>query len=247
MGHFFKFASTLAGSFALAVCASAQTGLYDSAHTGDLEQGKSRFQFQLNPYSGNESSPYYSLSYTYNWSRQFAFQLRGSAAKRSTFNGVRTGGSDIEFRVIGGTENYFFAVGAALPDTPAQDTLTGTFQAGLQAKTDETSTIMLGLTGLTSDEVTLIGFGGGFESQLGKGLTADGSVTILVRGDNTVNLGSGLTERESVYSLGLGYRVDEQLSFRLGYGNSIGKTTGFSLTPRLGAGGGLYFGAEVRF
>lgn len=247
MGHLSKFASTLAGSLVLAICASAQSGLYDTAFDGDLEQGQSRVQFQLNPYSGNESSPYFSLAYTYNWSNLFAFQFRGTTAKRSTFNGVRTGGSDLEFRVLGGTKDYFFAVGASLPDTPANDNLAATFQAGVRAAADENTQLLFGLSGLTSDDVTLIGIGGGFESRLANGLSFDGGVTIIVRGDNTLNLNTGALERESLYSLGVGYQVDEQLSFRLGYGNSLGLTTGMSLTPRLGSGGGLFFGAQVKF
>ncbi len=251
MGVSSKFALVLASGLVLTSIASAQTGLYNSSSLGSSEPGTSTLSLQLNPFRGNESSPYYSLEYTYTWSQMLSFQLRGTTASRETFmiggNPFLTGGSDIEFRVLGVREQFFGSIGVAKPDTPAQDKVVGTFQIGVRSDVEEAGQFLLALSGVTSDDVTVVGFGGGFSKSLENGFGIDASATVIVKGDNTVSTSLGVPIRETLFSLGASYQVDEQLSFRLGYGNSLGLTTGFALTPRLGAGGGLFFGAQVKF
>lgn len=234
----------------LSSAAFAQQSLYDTSF-GELGVGESKASIVLIPFNDNESSLYSNLSWTYGLTDRIWLQVRGATASKETVNGgggaVRTGGSDLEFRVMTRSEQLFLALGASLPDTPAQDQVAGTFQGGLIADFEDGGQVVLALTGVTSEDVTLVGFGAGLSKALKGGLSLDASATFLVRGENTVNLGSLNREREPLFGLGLSYKFDEDVKFRIGYGNSVGTTTGFALSPRLGAGGGLYFGAEVKF
>ena len=250
MANCFKTSSLVAFGLILSSAASAQHSLYDSS-SYQLGVGDSKVEIVLIPFDGNESSLYSNLSWTYGLTDRVMLQIRGSVADKETIaapgGSILTGGSDIEVRLMTRADILFLALGAAIPDTGAQDEAAGTFQVGVMSDFNEDDHIMLAVTGVTSDEVTLVGFGGGVKKTLSNGLGFDASATFILRGDNTISLGTSALEHEPLFAYGLSYQATEQVNLRLGYGNSIGVTTGFSLTPRLGGGGGLYLGAQVKF
>lgn len=92
-----------------------------------------------------------------------------------------------------------------------------------------------------------MGVAAGVRIPLSGDIWIDGSATAMVRGGNTVDPSTGAIDRVLVFNIGARYELGDGNAFFIGLGNKLGDTTGFSLTPRLGGGSGLQFGAEVRF
>ncbi|MCB0825053.1 MAG: hypothetical protein KDC26_02585 [Armatimonadetes bacterium] len=206
--------------------------------------------FSGNSFSGGESSFYGSFGYYHPLSSDLVIKVGGAFASRSTtvrgLVATETGGTDVEVKGIWYKGNWYAAVGASLPNTPAQTKAAGTFQVGVRSINDNGSAA-LSLVGVTSKDVSLMGVAAGVRIPLSGDIWIDGSATAMVRGGNTVDPSTGAIDRVLVFNIGARYELGDGNAFFIGLGNKLGDTTGFSLTPRLGGGSGLQFGAEVRF
>lgn len=206
--------------------------------------------FSGNSFTSGESSFYGSFGYYHPLSSELVIKLGGAFASRSTTVrgavSTETGGTDFEVKGIWYQGHWYAAVGASLPDTPAQTNAAATFQFGLRS-INENGSAAVSVVGVTSDDVSLMGVAAGVRIPLAGDIWIDGSATAMVRGGNTINPNTGAIVRVLVFNVGARYELGAGNAIFIGLGNKLGDTTGFSLTPRLGGGSGLQLGAEVRF
>lgn len=243
----------MAGEMKQVACAAVILGAGSFAHaqvladvlSDPLSGGQFSMGVSASSFRNGESATYGNLILGYGWREDIEFRFRASGARRSTFGSVRTGGTDLELQGVYHRGFFYAALGIALPDTPAQDRAAGTFTVGLRQR-NETGTLFYGVTGVTSEDVTLVGVGASLEVPVGEKFGLQAGVVFPVRGDNT-RLSTGASERENLLSIGARYRHDERQSFFVGFSNALGRTTGFGLTPKLGSGLGFHAGIEVRF
>ncbi|MDI9641400.1 hypothetical protein QPK87_06985 [Kamptonema cortianum] len=233
----------------LCTVAIAQTHGYSDALGGSTEVGSSSLRLHGNSYAGRESNPYVGGAFTYQFREALAFQVRGGFASRSTHSlgfPKETGGTDLEARILYYCGPYFFAIGGAMPDTPAQDEAAWTATAGWRG-TREEGAYFAGLTMVTSDTVTLLGVGGAARIPLNDRFGLEVSGTAVVRGPNTVSIVDGSLEQRPLWSAAFRYMANDRTNIWFGMGNALGESTGLSLTPRLSRGSGIGFGFEVKF
>lgn len=238
--HFLGFALV-----ALPLAASAQLNSLSETLNGGLENKETKVSFGVRSFDGNEASLYGDLALAYGWSRDINFVLRASGSERVNFGGSRTGGTDVEFQLAWRKANLYVALGAALPSTPAQDRVAGTWTAGFAGQEGK-SAVFFGATGVTSEDVTLIGAAVALRTPLSDQLSFDASSIFMIRGENTANSAGALGE-ETVLSFALRYQFSPQQAFWVSASNALGGTTGFSMSHRVGVGFGLGAGFEVKF
>lgn len=233
----------LIGSVAL-----AQSSLYDHSAGLKLSSGESRLILGASTFSSPEVSPYGRFSYENSFMGR-SFTLRGTFAKKETaFGSVMSGGTDFELLTRFQYAKWLLSLGVAIPNTPAQEKIAGTFQVGIKGDLDdEGGSVLAAVSGVTSKDVTLVAFGAGLTKNVMGGLGYDASATFILRGQNTVDVGTGQFVRQPLFDLGLRYQTTDRMMFRVGYGNSLGNTTGLALTPNLGSGAGFSFSVGMKF
>jgi|GEM_PF-4353526 len=225
--------------------ASAQVGVLSDTLDSKLGKGEREAKLSFRSFSEDEAKIYGNLALYYGFSDSLDFVLRASAAEFTNVGLTRTGGVDIEFQAIWRKNNIYVALGAAKPSTPAQDMVAATWTAGWQGE-DEGRSVFFGTTGLTSDDVTMIAASVALRTPLSDKLSFDASSLFMIRGENTSNL-LGNLEKEPVFNFALRYQLDGGNSVWLSAGNSLGDTTGFSLSHRIQRGFGLGAGLKVKF
>ncbi len=227
------------------LAASAQVGVLSDTLNPKLGKGEREAKLSFRSFNENEAKIYGNLALYYGFSDNLDFVLRASAAEFKNVGLTRSGGTDIEFQAIWRKNNIYVALGGAKPSTPSQDQPVVTWTAGWQGQ-DEGRSVFFGTTGVTSDNVTLIAAAIALRTPLCENLSLDASSMFIARGDNTADLSGNLSD-EPVFNLALRYSFDANRSVWLSAGNSLGDTTGFSLSHRIQRGFGLGAGFQVKF
>ncbi|MFM9873040.1 MAG: hypothetical protein ACKVQS_06190 [Fimbriimonadaceae bacterium] len=227
------------------LAASAQVGVLSDTMSSKLGKGEKEVKLSFRSFDENEAKIYGNLAFYYGLNDSFDIVLRASGAEFTNVGLTRTGGTDIEIQAIWRKNNIYVAVGGAKPSTPANDKPVATWTAGWQGQ-DEGRSVFFGVTGLTSDDVTIIAASAALRTPLSDKLSFDASSMFLIRGDNTADVLGNLGD-EPVFNFALRYAMDSGKSFWVSAGNSLGDTTGFSMSHRLQRGFGLGAGVQVKF
>ncbi len=237
------------GGLLLSSMTFAQSSLYDHSAKSGNNNGESHLVLGASTFTSPEKSPYGNFSYSNSLAFGFPLVLRGTfAGKENAFGVTKTGGSDVELLTRFNYSKWLISLGVSLPSTPAQEKVAGTFQVGIKGDLDdEGGSVLAAVSGVTSKDVTLVAFGAGLTKNVVGGIGYDASASFIVRGNNTVDSGTGQLVRQPLFDLGLRYQVQDNMMFRFGYGNSLGNTTGFALTPNLGSGAGFSFSVGMKF
>lgn len=230
---------------ALPMASFAQLNHLSETLNGGLAEKEKKVSLSFRSFDGNEASIYGDLALAYGWSRDINLYLRASGSERKTVGAIRTGGTDVELQMAWRKANLYVALGAALPSTPAQDRVAGTWTIGVAGQEGKSSAFF-GATGVTSDDVTLVGAAVALRTPLSEQLSLDASSIFMIRGENTASIGGNL-EDQTVLSFALRYQFSDKQTFWVSASNALGGTTGFSMSHRLGAGFGLGAGIEVKF
>ncbi len=183
--------------------------------------------------------------------------LRGAGAERKTFalpggGGIRHGGTDVELALKYGMSEPAKSgvaglIGISFAGTPAQSDpfMTLGFSAGIQASS--TISLYANPRVVFIDDNIISGFGVGAQVRLSNQLSVIGDYT-ATSGSNTRSTATGALIQRDVYGVAIRYGGAEgRYHIDLGYSNSTGATTGFSLTPSLGGAGSLYAALSGRF
>jgi hypothetical protein len=225
--------------------ASAQVGVLSDTLSSKLGKGDKEVKLSFRSFNENEAKIYGNLAFYYGFSDSLDFVLRASGAEFTNVGLTRSGGTDIEFQAIWRKNNVYVALGGAKPSTPSQDQAVVTWTAGWQGE-DEGRSVFFGTTGVTGNDVTLIAAAAALRTPLCDKLSFDASALFMIRGDNTADLSGNLSD-EPVFNFGLRYSMDSSKSLWLSVGNSLGETTGFSISHRIQRGFGLGAGVQVKF
>lgn len=227
------------------LAASAQVGVLSDTLKSQLGKGEKEVKLSFRSFNENEAKIYGNLALYYGFSDSIEVVLRASAAEFTNVGLTRTGGVDVELQAIWRKNHLYVAVGGAKPSTPANDKPVATWTAGWQGQ-DEGRSIFFGVSGLTSDDVTMIGAAAALRTPLSDKLSFDASSMFMIRGDNSADL-LGVLGDEPVFNFALRYAMDPSKSFWVSVGNSLGETTGFSMSHRIQRGFGLGAGMQVKF
>lgn len=233
---------------ALAVCplaVFAQVGTLSDTLNPGMAKGEKAAKLSFRSFNENEAKIYGNLALYYGFSDDIEVVLRASAAEFTTVGATRSGGTDVELQGIWRKNNAYVAVGVAKPSTPANDKPVLTWTAGVAGQSNGQSAFF-GVTGATSDDVTLIAASIALRTPINEQLSFDASSMFMLRGDNTANL-AGTLEDEPVFNFALNYMLNDRQTFWVSAGNSLGDTTGFSLSHRVSRGFGLGAGLKVKF
>lgn len=226
--------------------AMAQVGSLSETLASQTEKGAMKLSFSARSFDKNDASVYGDLGFVYGFSDQFNFMLRASAAGEKNVGIIRTGGSDIEVQLVFRRNSFYASLGASLPSTPSQDEAAGTYTVGFTSE-DHGSRVFLGLTGVASDSAALLGVSAALRTPITDKLSFDASTTIIARGNNAVDFTSGSLMKTDILSFALRFQATPEHAFWISASNSLGSTTGFGLSHRVGNGLGFGAGIEVKF
>jgi hypothetical protein len=255
-------ATMLLAWFATAPQAQADDG---SGRIVNLDTPATAAKGELSPHfdvrfmDSPESITYTSLSFRYGLASNIELGARGTmGAKRALLlpggGSILFGGSDVElygkygFGTMSGVRLGAMG-GVSFPNTPAQNQATGTVggMASIDLGRRFTATLNPRAVFLDSNNIIGIGVGGSYHASEKVHILADW--TGIVSGDNTRDTTTGARKRRDVWGAAVRYASpsgDQQIELDLGYGNAIGTTTGFGLTPGLGDSAGFFFALRVR-
>lgn len=209
------------------------------------------FRLELRSFGGDESQTYVSAGVSGRMER-FTVSLTGTAAKRGHFT-VRDGsgrvldygGYDIELGASMPLDIYpgstAFA-GVTYINTPEQhQRFAGVARVTVTQALTTDITGSAGASTLLLDKSTIVGLTAAlrYANPAGFGVYAQG--TWIVAGQNTRSTWDGTLERKHLYEAGVSYTpAGQTLTFTAGVTNTLGSTTGASLTPSLGSTAGLF-------
>lgn len=239
----FGFLGAIAAGFALCGSAVAQ----DEGKPWSIEVRGSFF-------GSAEDRTYASFGLTYGFMENWTAGFRGSFAKKGaakTVAAIQSGGSDIELFVrhsLKDSPGLSYQVGVAFPNTPAQTQTFFTYGADYWFASEEGQpSFGIGGRGVQRGEISLVGLSAGAKIPVGQGMELFGDVTGVIRGENTRSVDTGNAFRSMLYGFGFNYApASSPASFYALYGNSLGLTTGMSLSPSLGNRGAFSFGIVLR-
>lgn len=223
----------------------AQVGSLSDTLNHGMMKGDKAVQLNFRSFSENEAKIYGNLAFYFGFTDDIELVLRASGAEIKNVGATRSGGTDVELAGIWRKNNAYVSVGVAKPSTPSNDQPVVTWTAGF-AGTDEGRSAFFGVTGATSDDVTLIAAAAALRTPLSEQLSFDMSSLFMIRGDNTADL-NGVLGSEPVFNFGLSYMLNDRQTFWVSAGNSLGDTTGFSMSHRIQRGFGLGAGLKVKF
>jgi hypothetical protein len=204
-------------------------------------------------FGADEDLGYFNFNGVYGLGNNWAITLNGAFADRKTKNfasgvAIRTGGSDIEVQALYGlptVPGLSLAAGVSMPSTPNQDEAFFTARA-MYSHHFEQWDGYIGASGVFRNDSTLAAITVGAETKSYNGFSFLGEFNGLISGDNTFDL-NGNKRRVSTYGVGVRYQKPgdvDMTSFLLAWTNSLGSTTGFSLTPGLNNSGALFIGVS---
>jgi hypothetical protein len=168
---------------------------------------------------------------------------------------ISYGGQDVElYGKVGAslTDRVSIAglLGVAFPATPAQNQAILTLGASGSFQAHDRIVFVLNPRAMFQEDNITIGVGVGASARLGQGLALIGDWTFIAAGNNTRSTSTGAMIRRNVWGAALQWSSTTPeglaVSLDLGYGNALGLTTGFSLTPGLGRSDGLYLALVAR-
>jgi hypothetical protein len=208
---------------------------------------------------GNNGTDNTTLSARYGITSRLEVGIRGvTAGSRVTPVGVlgniTHGGRDAEafakydFGRFGPAHLGLLA-GISTPSTTSQNQAIGTLSASAAVQAGDRVTIIVNPKAVLNKGRTLVGVGGGFSARAAQNFYLVGDYTTIAAGDNTRSLTTGAAVRRDVWGAALrlhSVHNGTELMFDLGWGNAVGSTTGFSLSPGLGSAQGLYFALTAR-
>jgi len=234
------------GCLLASTAAFAQVGSLSETLATQTEKGGIKLSFSATSFDKNDASVYGNLGFVYGFSDQFNFMVRASGAGRKDVGVIETGGSDVELQLVFRRNNFYASVGASLPSTPAGNDAAGTYTIGFVGE-DHGSRVFVGLTGIASEESALLGVGATLRTPITDKLSFDAATILIARGNNTVDFNTGNLMRTDILSFALRFQATPTQAFWLSASNSLGSTTGFGLSHRIGNGLGFGAGLEVKF
>lgn len=246
----------LAGLTAAALAQSTSGSTPNMMNPTPMESGSIALDLRGIAFDGDDSDFYGSGQLWYGLGNGWDLALRGTFAEETTFVGppmLMTGGTDIEFLVrfaaFPNRENVSAYIGAAFPDTPAQDETFITY--GLTVlEEQENLDILFGLRGAYNDsDNNFLGGSLGMVTPINNNWEFAGDVTVMIAGENIRSTVTGTVLKAALVNAVLRYRpgMDGNMQYYFGLGNTLGTTTGASLSAPLGNKVGLIFGVGARF
>jgi hypothetical protein len=214
--------------------------------------GKFEFRAHGNIFRGDEELTYFGANLVYGMGNGFALGLNFGTANTKSHNfgatTIRSGGRDIELQgrySVKEVPGLTLAGGVSFPNTPAQDQTFFTGRA-IYGVPFEKGNAYFGFAGVFRGDSSITALTFGVESELASGFSLLGEVNAVVSGNNTFDR-NGNAQRVSTYGVGVRYRqagAEGSPSFMLGWGNSLGSTTGYSLSPGLNKSGAFFLGVS---
>jgi len=204
-------------------------------------------------FPGYEVSEYYGLSLSYRGESGFGYVLRGGSApvahRQVGGNTVGTGGSDLEFMVYDVCDKYpaFRAgLGIAAPNTPSRNNfLEGTYDLSWTAHPSSLSDFSLGAKGIYGGSTVDVAYAKAAIHESGITYFADAGVPI--GGENTINPSTGNAASRWVADLGARIALGPAAWLQVAYSNTLGETTGLSITPTFGGSFGIAAAVGFKF
>ncbi|MBI5707961.1 MAG: hypothetical protein HZC36_13340 [Armatimonadetes bacterium] len=217
--------------------------------------GTSKGRIEFISFRGKEALAYTSFAARVGVSERCEGILRGVFASRKTCQvteggSILHGGSDVELALKIRLADRFrltFQGGVALPATPTQSD--SVLTAGLMGEAKLASaTCYLNPKAVFIDHNAIVGIGLGINVPVRESAQFVGEFTPIISGDNTRSTTTGARQRRNTYSFAFRFLTgqDRNVSIDLGYTNSLGATTGFSMTPGLGNSGALFIAVTSR-
>jgi hypothetical protein len=234
----------------------------DSLHV--LPGGVSSAMLDLRIFGGDEDLVYSSPGVRLGLGKGWEGLLRGSFAGSNSFSlpgggAIRHGGSDVELAVRyalssqRATDGFSrrgvltALLGVSLPSTPAQGDMNIALGASAGFPVGHGAAFYLNPRVTFIEDNTLFGFGAGASVPLGGRVSLVGDYTPLLSGDNTRDTTTGALKRRDLYGAAIRFQsADERIVVDVGYTNTLGATTGFSLTPGLGGSAAFYLSIRAR-
>lgn len=232
------------------ICAAVPLGLAAAGHAQGLPR-PTDFSLEIRSFGGDESQTYVSAGASGRFER-FTVSLTGTASKRGHFT-VRDGsGSVIDY---GG---YDIELGASTPldiypgstayagvtyiNTPEQhQRFAGVARVTISRPLSTDITGSAGASALLLDKSTIVGLTAALRYANPTGFSVYAQGTLIVAGQNTRSTWDGTLDRKHLYEAGVTYTpTGQNLTFSVGVTNTLGTTTGASLTPSLGSTAGLF-------
>jgi len=209
------------------------------------------FSLELRSFGGDESQTYVSAGVSGRFEK-YTISLTGNASKRGHFT-IRDGsGSVIDY---GG---YDIELGASMPldiypgstayagvtylNTPEQhQRFAGVARVTVSRALSSELTGTAGASTLLLDKSTIVGLTAALRYANPSGFGAYASGTLIIAGQNTRSTWDGTLDRKHLYEAGVTFTpAGQNLTYTAGVTNTIGSTTGSSLTPSLGSTAGFF-------
>jgi hypothetical protein len=220
-----------------------------------LTRGLFAGRVDIRLFGGDEDLVYTSLGLHYGLGDGWEGILRGSFAERKQFalaggNSIRHGGNDIELLVKwqpAGTTRFAGLIGVAFPDTPAQRDAVLTLGATTGTSAGDRVSLFLHPRAIFLEDNTIFGIGLGAHVRFAGSTALVADWTPVLSGDNTRRTSDGSRRRCDIYGVALRFGApDGRVAFDVGYGNGVGSTSGFGLTPGLGGSGAFFASLTLR-
>lgn len=246
-----------AGIFVLSVSSSAQSGegtlLFDSVRDIHPDEARS-ISLGARFFSDDSPTTYGNFAYTWGAGDRSDWQIRFSGGEFDQFSDggpfILTGGTDFEFRMrakVVSIEGLLFHLGVSFPDTRANRIPAAIAGLTYERAIGENSSLYLGTMAYGGTVQTLWGVGAGFSTRLSNGLTLGVDGLTMIEGQNSFDTSNASPYREIIYGVVLRYQQNDRITYEFVATNSLGNTTAFAMTPKLGDSPGLGFGVKVRF
>jgi hypothetical protein len=206
-------------------------------------------------FGGHENTAYGTLQVRYGLQDNLEVALRGAVGGDKTFTGpgftIRHGGHDFEVTVkyrLPRSPHAALMVGISAPDTPSQNGVYGTSQLLFEHPVGTNTTLYFTPKAVFVPR-PIVGIGGGVRVRMSRSVQFVGDVTGIVIGDNTHDTITGSLQQDLLYGVGLRFTSHSparDLVIDIGFTNTLGGTTGFSLTPGLGGSGAFMIGLTLQ-
>ena len=221
-----------------------------------LSKGETSLGLAFRGFGGSDKLLYTDVSAGYGLSQGLNLEFLGDFASDGSYtsgNGsIRYGGSDGEVRLrykLPFSIPASVQTGLAYSATPAQEhRVAATVGASFGYSLGNHISIYAEPKAVILDTNSLVGLGLGATVGVTHGVELIGEWTPMLSGRNSI--GTQTLGRDQVELYGVGLRFTNLVrgwTLDVGYTNSTGSTTGFSLTPALGNTGGLLIGGSYRF
>ena len=220
-----------------------------------LGRGLHAFRGDVRLFGGDEDLLYAGLALHYGFAEGLEGILRASFAERKQLGlpgggAIGHGGNDIELLAKWqprNVRNWAGLIGVSFPDTPAQGNAVLTLGATAATAAGSRVNLYFNPHALFLEDNAIVGLGVGAHVRVSDTITLVADFTPILTGENTRDTTTGARKRSDVYGVVLRFgSPNGRTTFDLGYGNGLGSTTGFGLTPGLGGSGAFYASVSWR-